>query len=363
MRNKDGNSINQLIIKNNFNCNLKKGLNNYLSRIDFSGFSNNIHSIKHKNDTSFIRSKKKKLTRKRFQTVILKRVSVFDIKKENKEIDHFSINKTKNTFLDDLEWLYSPINLLSVQEIILHSNNYDFEKNYKPSGEKKRTTLRKKSLSLKNIRKELDSPNNKILRKFSMSKNLFNLKYLSLKQNLKKPTAFNNFSILNQKKFFKRQIQKKYKRQFTRTDIKNNNDDYSSSASFSDRLTSLENETNVESIYYELLSSIIESKNNQFFKCFEKNKKVIDINQKLLEGKNTLLILSAREGNLAISKFLCEKGIQVNLQNSEGNTALHYAIGNQFYSIADILTRFGAREDISNNRGLLPWDCLGNNLD
>ena len=140
-------------------------------------------------------------------------------------------------------------------------------------------------------------------------------------------------------------------------------DEYTSSDnSLIDRLTSIDNENNIENIYFELLTYIIEGKNKQFYKCYEKNKKLININQKLLEG-NTLLIISAREGNSIISKFLCEKGIEVNAQNNEGNTALHYAIGSQFYSIADILTRYGAREDISNKKGFLPWDCLGNNLD
>ena len=64
-----------------------------------------------------------------------------------------------------------------------------------------------------------------------------------------------------------------------------------------------------------------------------------------------------------ITKFLCTEGIKVNIQNDKGNTALHYAIGNQFYSIADILTRFGARENISNNKGLFPWDCVDNNFE
>ena len=117
---------------------------------------------------------------------------------------------------------------------------------------------------------------------------------------------------------------------------------------------------NLEDIYYHLLNFIIESKNKLFIKLFEEKKKLIDMNQQLIEG-NTLLILSAREGNHAITKFLCEQGTDVNIQNNSGNTALHYAIGNQFYSIADILTRFGAREDIANSKGLLPWDCNENN--
>ena len=79
----------------------------------------------------------------------------------------------------------------------------------------------------------------------------------------------------------------------------------------------------------------------------------------MIEG-NTLLILSAREGNYVLSKYLCEQGIDVNIQNDMGNTALHYAIGNHFFALADILTRFGAREDLPNHKGLNPWDCIDN---
>ena len=95
---------------------------------------------------------------------------------------------------------------------------------------------------------------------------------------------------------------------------------------------------------------------------FERNKKNINMNQQL-EGGNSLLIISSREGNATITRFLCEQGLEINMQNNNGNTALHYAIANQLYSIADILTRFGAREDIANNKGLYPWDCIENNLE
>ena len=99
-----------------------------------------------------------------------------------------------------------------------------------------------------------------------------------------------------------------------------------------------------------------------FKNYYEKKKAFIDINEELFEG-NTLLILSAREGNYHITKFLCEEGAEVNLQNHNGNTALHYAIGRQFYALADILTRHGAREDIKNNKGFGPWDCIDHNIE
>ena len=98
------------------------------------------------------------------------------------------------------------------------------------------------------------------------------------------------------------------------------------------------------------------------FKHFEKVKKRININQQIIEG-DKLLLISSREGNFDISKFLCQLGIEVNIQNDEGNTAFHYAIGNQFYSIADILTRYGVRENIPNLKGLYPGHCIENNLE
>jgi hypothetical protein len=123
-----------------------------------------------------------------------------------------------------------------------------------------------------------------------------------------------------------------------------------------------ESQINFEDLYFELVKLIIEGRNKAFQNFFEKNQNWIDINQELFDG-NTLLILSAREGNYYITKFLCEQNADVNIQNFSGNTALHFAIGKQFYAIADILTRYGATEDIKNIRGLAPWDCIDNNIE
>ena len=73
--------------------------------------------------------------------------------------------------------------------------------------------------------------------------------------------------------------------------------------------------------------------------------------------------MAVKEGNYQITKFLCEEQANVNIQNVDGNTALHYAIGKQFYSIADILTMHGAKEDLLNLRGFSPWDCIENNVE
>ena len=59
-----------------------------------------------------------------------------------------------------------------------------------------------------------------------------------------------------------------------------------------------------------------------------------------------------------ISKILVEAGIDVDIQNNEGNSALHYALSGKNYIIADFLKKYGAREDIYNKYGLSPWDCV-----
>ena len=52
-------------------------------------------------------------------------------------------------------------------------------------------------------------------------------------------------------------------------------------------------------------------------------------------------------------------GIDVNIQNNEGNSALHYALSGKNFDIADALKKFGAKEDLYNNKGMTPWDCIG----
>ena len=118
----------------------------------------------------------------------------------------------------------------------------------------------------------------------------------------------------------------------------------------------------IESIYFQLMKAILEGKTKFFMNFFQKNRKMIDINQVLIEG-NTFLILAVREGNYQIVNFLCRENADLNIQNNEGNTALHYAIGKHFYAIADILTKYGAIEDIQNSQGLTAWDCIERKFD
>ena len=124
----------------------------------------------------------------------------------------------------------------------------------------------------------------------------------------------------------------------------------------------LNNFKTIEDLYWGLCFLLIEKDFDLFMLKLEELKNVIDINYQLFDG-NTFLIISTQQGNSKVVKFLCQKKCDINIQNILGNTALHYAIANQYYVLADILERNGAREDILNYKGLAPWDCIENNLE
>ena len=103
---------------------------------------------------------------------------------------------------------------------------------------------------------------------------------------------------------------------------------------------------------------IIEREEELFCDYFNKNYTKIDINCRDLSG-NTFLILSVKEGLKKNIQNLLEKKVQINLRNKNGNTALHFALGNKFFYIADMLKKYGADEAILNKKGLSPWECFG----
>ena len=81
------------------------------------------------------------------------------------------------------------------------------------------------------------------------------------------------------------------------------------------------------------------------------------------QGFTPLIKACASQAYDVVKTFLRSNEININFQDKIGNTALHYAIGKQFYSIADILTMHGAKEDLLNLRGFSPWDCIENNVE
>ena len=235
-------------------------------------------------------------------------------------------------------------------------NNLGLSKN---SSQILNTIIKKKTIvSRKSENESLFSPQ-KLIRRSSQQMKIDDFNR-TLRKKLSQKNLdpnYENLSILKQKKFFKKE-----KICDDINDQKTGRKEIDENSNFKNNDKGKNDEINVENIYLELIKLIIEGKNKMFKNYYEKNRAFIDINEELFEG-NTLLILSAREGNYHITKFLCEEGAEVNLQNHNGNTALHYAIGRQFYALADILTRHGAREDIKNNKGFGPWDCIDHNIE
>ena len=399
-------------------CNIHNILKDYIfSTIDFGEvvLSNpNKHNKKKdfKKQGSFIHNIKMKNN-----IISLKRKNSFHPTKKiyiNHDLeDAFSLKKTSNNIKKDIKIKHNPANLITIQDCILKSLPYYKEKYMKDKeqflkkGNTKKYNKKKSKFYYKSISRHLSkkflpknslaiNSSNMILKVFKKKNtvSLSNERILNKKLLKKDSTTFNledftknltrqlshkssdsnieNYSILKRKNFFKKTRFTKDKLnslKMSKHDIKRN-DSIDSIIIKSRQDTEKENEkddineeqVNYEEIYFELIQFIVDGKNKSFEKFYEKNRNYIEINQEIFDG-NTLLILCAQEGNYYITKFLCEEKADVNMVNNNGNTALHYAIGKQFYAIADILTRYGAREDIKNIKGLTPWECIEHNID
>jgi ankyrin repeat protein len=73
---------------------------------------------------------------------------------------------------------------------------------------------------------------------------------------------------------------------------------------------------------------------------------------------NSLVCMSTITGNHEMLTLLLTKGFEVNTQNYDGNTPLHYAVDAQTKKCIDILINFGADESIENDQGMIPWELL-----
>jgi ankyrin repeat protein len=294
--------------------------------------------------------------------------------------DNFILKKTTLKYKDknEVKMNKSVINMLSIQDNILKSLYYYKDSIKTNNGSKNKNNLKEKSKkfdreqnkkaisfhtsSSKLLLSELRKKNSMKLSRINLNNILNNRKMIKRSSTLMKDKILkiknsqineiniNHYSILQQKHFFK-------KRKLSSNDNKNESIFF-----INEKDNSREDNLDTYKIYIELIKLIFEGKNNLFINLYKKNKEYIDVNQDLFEG-NTLLIMSAKDGNVFISKFLCEQGAKINTQNQKGNTALHYAIGKQFYGVADVLTRYGAKEDIRNNMGLTPWECIEHNIE
>jgi hypothetical protein len=350
-------------IKNRFKCNLELASRSYIqNKYEFDGFS-------------YILTGKK--STKHLEFVMANSFTQFH--RLNSK-DNFVIKKTKIKDKDknEVDMNKSLINILAIHANILKSLYYYQESkkiekvnNNKIIKEKKKNNGRienKKTMSvhnnsskvlLKAIKKKHSMTNlnlNNLLNNRKMikrSSTLMRDNILKIKNSPISDININHYSILQQKNFFK-------KRKLSSDDkISNKNDNI---ILIDEKDNSIEDSQDADKIYMDLMKLIFERKSNSFINFYNKNKEYIDVNQNLFDG-NTLLILSAKDGNIFITKFLCEQGAIINTQNLRGNTALHYAIGKQFYGVADVLARHGAREDIRNNMGLTPWECIEQHIE
>ena len=74
------------------------------------------------------------------------------------------------------------------------------------------------------------------------------------------------------------------------------------------------------------------------------------------EEKNTLLMTAAFLGFRKVARYLIRKGVNVNAQNTHGNTALHFAREQNHFSIVDMLEKKGANGIIENTHGNTFYD-------
>ena len=72
---------------------------------------------------------------------------------------------------------------------------------------------------------------------------------------------------------------------------------------------------------------------------------------------NTLLLMAAQQCNKRIVEMLIIRGANVNHQNAQGNTALHFALAFDTQGlIGEFLIEHGADDTIENLKGLTPYD-------
>ena len=125
------------------------------------------------------------------------------------------------------------------------------------------------------------------------------------------------------------------------------------------RTQELESENSNQKNFEQLLNFIDKSQTELFFSQFI-NLRFTDVNYQEKYTGDTLLIRATKTYNIYIITFLLEKGSNINIQNLELNTALHYAFMYNRVDLISLLISNGADENILNKKGYTPWECLKN---
>ena len=113
---------------------------------------------------------------------------------------------------------------------------------------------------------------------------------------------------------------------------------------------------NIKSPIEMLFYHIKEHDFDEFVELFER--KQIDLDSRNKEN-DSFLIYAVKCKAMKFVLYLLKRGINVNLENKFGNTALHYAFSDQNFQLADVLLKYGADEFKTNVYGKTPWQCLG----
>ena len=113
---------------------------------------------------------------------------------------------------------------------------------------------------------------------------------------------------------------------------------------------------NIKSPIEMLFYHIKEHDFDEFVELFER--KQIDLDSRNKDN-DSFLIYAVKCKAMKFVLYLLKRGINVNLENKLGNTALHYAFSDQNFQLADILLKHGADEFRTNIYGKTPWQCLG----
>ena len=326
-------------------------------------------------------------------------------KKSIKNIENnFPILKSQPLYFnDELNWKYSKTNYMFVHSFILKEHYLELDGEAKKNFNKKSNTKNKliNKSPIQNFKRGLGlsllshkslihfSPFKKLRRSSSfIDLSIIQKKFADFdKKGVKgKNENINNYSLLTNKKFYNINHKCKSNKILIKNNLLNINEKEDNN--FDNKKDSnekaekslflqlnenyyniknkgqflLENGKTIEDIYVGLSFLIVENNGKMFINKIKELNNCIDINHQFFEG-NTFLIMASREGNKNIAYFLCQQHCELNIQNDKGNTALHYAIGNLFFDVVDILISFGANEEILNYNGLRPWDCIEYNLE
>ena len=163
--------------------------------------------------------------------------------------------------------------------------------------------------------------------------------------------------------FFKRKINIKTKKKEKKDEIKKNeinflkgNYMFKNMIDYRTDEIKLNIKNSIKSPIEMLFYHIKEHDFDEFVELFER--KQIDLDSRNRDH-DSFLIYAVKCKAMKFVLYLLKRGINVNLENKLGNTALHYAFSDQNFQLADVLLKHGADEFRTNIYGKTPWQCLG----